>query len=142
MKRLIVITVLLTGLAWSVYAAEPYQVVVNSKNPITSISRATIRSYYMGKATRWPDGSAVKPIDLSETSDVREGFSKAVLGKDVPSVKSYWLTMVFAGRGTPPVQFESDDKVLATVRSTPGAIGYVSAGASPGSGAKAIAVTD
>ncbi|MGZ5443416.1 MAG: phosphate ABC transporter substrate-binding protein [Thermoanaerobaculia bacterium] len=122
--------------------ADTYQMVVNSENPVTVVSRATVRNFYLGKTGRWPNGAPVKPIDLTETSSVRADFSKKVLGKDPADVKSHWLTLVFAGRGTPPVQFESDEKVLAMIRTSLGAIGYVSASASLGAGVKAVAVTD
>ncbi len=142
MKRYTVIALFFATLTIPVLAAEPYQVVVNAKNPIASISKGNLRDYFLGKATRWPDGSAVRPIDLPEVSNTRASFSKVALGRDTVAVKSYWLTMLFSGRGTPPVQFENDDRVLSNVRTSPGAIGYVSSSTSVGDGAKAIPVTE
>ena len=42
------------------------------------------------------------------------------------AVKSYWNQQIFSGRDVPPVEKKSDAEVLTFVRSTPGAIGYVS----------------
>ena len=43
---------------------------------------------------------------------------------------AYWQTLVFSGRDVPPVVRHSDEEVLSFVRTQPGAVGYVSAGAS------------
>lgn len=143
MTRSYVVTALvLLALAAPLFAAEPFQVIVHADNPTTEISRAELRDYFLGRATRWPHGAAVRPIDLPESSPVREEFSRAVLGKEIPAVRSYWLTMVFAGRGTPPVELETEDAVVAAVRSSPPAIGYVSASADLGPEVKTILVTD
>jgi ABC-type phosphate transport system substrate-binding protein len=142
MTKLIFIALFLFALAVPSFAAEGYQVIVNANNPVTSISKATLRNYFLGKSTRWPDGTAVKPIDLSESSEVRAQFSKRVLGKQTAAVKSYWLSLIFAGRGTPPVQLESDEKVLAAVRASPAAIAYISPASPLGSSVKSIPVTD
>ena len=48
---------------------------------------------------------------------------------DVPRVKSYWQLVVFSGRGDPPPERASDDDIIQFVRTTPTAIGYVSASA-------------
>ena len=61
------------------------------------------------------------------TGNVRwEGFSKSIHGKTAAAVKSYWNQQIFSGREVPPVEKKSDAEVLSFVRSTPGAIGYVS----------------
>lgn len=138
----VVMALFVLALTASVAAAEPYKVVVNAENPTAQISKATLRDYFLGKATRWPHGPAVKPVDLSEASPVREEFSEEVLGRTVAAVRSHWLTTVFAGRGTPPVQLPTDADVLATIRSSPTAIGYVSASAPLGAGVKVVSVTD
>jgi len=143
MTRHYVVTALLVlALASAVSAAEPFKVIVNADNPVASISKATLRDYFLGKATRWPTGPAVKPIDLPESSGVRETFSDEVLGKTVGAVRSQWLSTVFAGRGTPPVQLGTEQEVISAVRSSENAIAYVSASAALGSGVKAIPVTD
>jgi hypothetical protein len=61
---------------------------------------------------------------------VRVSFTSAFHGKSVSAVVNYWQQQIFAGRDVPPVEKSSDAEVLATLRSTPGAIGYVSEEAS------------
>jgi len=137
-KYLSLIAVLALG-ASSAMAAG-FQIIVNADNPATSIDAATAQNYFFGKSTRWSDGTTVVPIDQLEKSAIREEFSKTTLKKRVEAVKSYWLTMIFSGRGTPPVELKSDAAVIEAVRTQRGAIGYVSAETALGTGVRVIAV--
>jgi hypothetical protein len=70
---------------------------------------------------------------------VRRVFSLVVHGKDADAVVSYWQTMVFSGRDTPPPVRASEASVLEFVRTNAGAIGYVSEAADL-AGVKAVAL--
>jgi len=120
--------------------AADFQVVVNASNSASSISKTTLQDFYLGKATRWSNGTAIAAVDRDEHSDVRATFSKVALGKTVANVKSYWLTIVFAGRGVPPPEHDSDEKVLDAVRRNKGGVGYVSAAAVLPNGVKALKI--
>jgi len=128
MKRYIIL-ILAMVFAGVTLQAQSYKVVVNSENPVSSVSSAKLSKYFLKKSAKWDNGNKVIPVDLSSKSDVRSQFSKAVHGKSVGSIKSYWQQYVFAGKGTPPVEKKSDAEVIEYVKRNPGAIGYVSAGA-------------
>jgi ABC-type phosphate transport system substrate-binding protein len=49
-------------------------------------------------------------------------------GRSALAMKTFWQKRVFAGRDTPPIEKASDDEVVAYVKATPGAIGYVAPG--------------
>ncbi len=119
-------TVLITGTAH----AAAYKIIVNNSVPVSSLSKKAASDLFLKKTTKWENGSAVMPVDQLDSSTAREGFSKAVHGKTAAAVKSYWNQQIFSGRDVPPVEKKSDAEVLAFVRSTAGAIGYVSDGAS------------
>jgi ABC-type phosphate transport system substrate-binding protein len=68
-------------------------------------------------------------VDQTDRSSVREEFSRVVHGKSAAAVKSTWNQQIFSGRDVPPVEKSSDGDVVAFVRATPGAVGYVSDGA-------------
>jgi ABC-type phosphate transport system substrate-binding protein len=91
--------------------------------------------------TAWPEGGNVKPVDQAKSSPVREAFSREVLGKSIGAVEQYWTQAIFSGRAVPPVEKRSDADVVAYVRETPGAIGYVSPGAST-EGVKRLGIKD
>lgn len=119
-----------------------YQVVVNAANPTTQLTREELSRIFLRKVLSWKTGGAAEPVDQSPDSPVRQSFSKAVHHKDVPQIKAYWQQILFTGQGAPPIEKASDEEVLDLVAKIPGAIGYVSATATLGSGVKAIKVIE
>src|SRR5258705_8554308 len=117
-----------------------YVVVVNEANDITALKADEVSKIFLRKAQRWPNGNDVVPVDLPENAPVRVAFSAAVHGKSVGAVRAYWQQQIFSGRAVPPAEKPSDEQVVAFVRVTPGAIGYVSAGAQLAPGVKRVQV--
>jgi len=106
-----------------------YMVIVNSSNPILSMSKMDVTRLFLKKVTAWTNGDKVLPVDREETSTLRMGFSTGILGRSIEKVKAYWAQQLFSGLGTPPVTLRSDQEVLEFVDGNPNAIGYVSNGA-------------
>ena len=121
-----------TALAVLAGAAEAgdYKIVAHPSVPVSSLSRAAVSSYFLKKADRWPDGTPIVPVDQAPSSPLRASFTREIHDKSAEMISAYWQKQVFSGRAAPPSAKASDAEVLAYVRSTPGAIGYVSAGAS------------
>ena len=69
----------------------------------------------------------------------RAAFSEAVIGRSVGAIEIYWQQQIFSGKEVPPATKSSDDDMVAFVKSNPGAIGYVSGGAST-AGVKVVEV--
>ena len=132
---LLLIAVATTPLA----AQQGYVVIVNDANSVSSVSATELSRMFMKKLNRWQSGLDVVPVDLPESAAAREAFSAAVHGKAVSAVHAFWQQQIFSGRAVPPAEKASDEQVIAFVRSTPGAVGYVSAGASL-SGVKRVQV--
>jgi len=107
----------------------------------TALSRAEASRMFQRLESHWPDGGAVRPVDQAKTSPLRVAFSRDVLGKSMGAVEQYWSQAIFSGRAVPPVEKRSDADVVAYVRETPGAIGYVSSSASA-EGVKRLALRD
>jgi ABC-type phosphate transport system substrate-binding protein len=113
-----------------VMEAQPsstFKVVVNRSNPRNAISREELSEIFLLKKKSWSDGSPITPIDLTIDSPVRDAFSRSIHGRPTHAVISYWRQQVFAGRGIPPREMVSDVDVIAFVKESPRAIGYVSA---------------
>jgi hypothetical protein len=70
---------------------------------------------------------------------VREDFSRGVHRKSASAIHAYWQKQIFGGIELPPLAKSTDAEVVALVKETPGAIGYVASGADA-SGVKVIAV--
>ncbi len=117
-----------------------YVVIVNESNSILALTTQELSKIFFKKAQRWPDGNDVVPVDLPEGAAVREAFSAAVHGKSVNAVRAYWQQQIFSGRAVPPTEKASDEQVVAFVRTTPGAIGYVSGGATIPPGVRRLQV--
>jgi ABC-type phosphate transport system substrate-binding protein len=121
--------------------ASSYKVIIHPSNPATQVSRLKVGEMFLKKTTRWPDGYPVMPVEPSGKSPVRQRFTLETYGKQVIAISAYWQQMIFGGRGVPPPEKSSDADVVAFVRDTPGAIGYVWSG-SDLSGVKVVAVAD
>ena len=120
----------------------PYKVIVNKSNPVVSLTKSELARLFLKKAIVWQGGGEVQPVDLGEDSDIRQAFSKQVLGKDISAVKGYWQQLIFTGKGVPPIEKQSESEVLAFVAANRNAIGYVSAGATLGADVKVVKITD
>ena len=102
-------------------------VVVHPSNSVGALSREQVSRLFLRKVARWPDGVPVFPVDQRREAAVREAFTRSVHRRSVDMLTLYWQRQVFSGRQVPPPENKSDAAVLDYVRSTPGAIGYVSA---------------
>ena len=118
--------------------AQDFKVIVNSANSTSDLPAAVAAKIFLKETTKFPNGSAATPVDQGKASPVRAAFSKSVIGRPVSAVESYWQ-QIFSGKEVPPAAKSSDDDVVAFVKGNPGAIGYVSAGAST-AGVKVIDV--
>jgi ABC-type phosphate transport system substrate-binding protein len=97
---------------------------------------------FLKKQTHWPDGSTIEPVEPPEKSRTRSYFLSDVMnGRSALALKTFWQKRVFSGRDTPPLEKASEEDVVAYVRATPGAVGYV-APATPVSGVKVLEIKD
>jgi ABC-type phosphate transport system substrate-binding protein len=117
-----------------------FQVVVHRSNPLASITRAELSAIYMKRTRSWSDGREIVPVDQPAGAPVRERFSRAVHGKNVAYVTRYWQRLIFSGRGIPPRQLQNDAAVLAMVKNSRDAIGYIARDALPGENVKVLPV--
>ena len=127
------------GVAPVTMQAQDVKVIVNSANSVGELPAADVTNIFLKKTARFPGGTAAVPVDQAKGSAVRGAFSKSVLGRPAGAVEAYWQQQIFAGGELPPSTKASDDDVVAFVKATPGAIGYVSSGASV-AGVKVVTV--
>jgi ABC-type phosphate transport system substrate-binding protein len=118
----------LAVLAAPVASAEArFRVIVHPQVKGSQIPRAALSSIFLKRASRWGDGSAVRPVDQSLRSPLRMSFSADVHQQDLMAIQIYWQRQMAGGQVPPPVK-SSDEEIVSFVASTPGAIGYVSVG--------------
>jgi ABC-type phosphate transport system substrate-binding protein len=118
----------LVGLALSLCAnaaAADVVAVVSAKNPATTLSKNQVMDIFLGKASRFPDGSQAVPIDQAEGSAVRDEFYLTFAGKVPSQLKAYWSKVIFTGRGEPPKELANSVDVKKRLIKDPNAIGYI-----------------
>jgi hypothetical protein len=115
-----------TGMALADESHPGFRVVSHLDNATGPVERQFLADAFLKKATTWPDGQIILPIDLRYGTAVRHRFSEQVLRRSAAAIRSYWQQRIFTGRGVPPPELESDAAVLRYVQSHRGAVGYVS----------------
>jgi ABC-type phosphate transport system substrate-binding protein len=109
--------------------ASAVKVIAHASVQVSQVSSDELRRVFLETKTSLADGSHVEPV-LSKSRDVHDAFVKLYTGKTVAGLDNYYRSLVFTGKGAMPKTLQSDAEVLAYVKKTKGAIGYVSDGAS------------
>ena len=99
--------------------------VVSAQNPTTALSRSEVSNIFLGKTSRFPDGTPAVPIDQPEGSALRAEFYRSVSNQQPAQIKAYWSKMIFTGRGQPPAVADNDEQMKKILASRPDAIGYI-----------------
>ena len=133
----VLVSAAVLAVAWSAEARVGPKLVAHPSVPVSSLSRAAAPKAFRKKTDKWPDDTAIVPVDQARGSSTRESFCRKVHDRSTSMIDAFWQKQVYSGRGTPPLTKGSDREVIDFVRTVPGAIGYVSAGAGT-SGVKVI----
>jgi ABC-type phosphate transport system substrate-binding protein len=116
------------GLALSLDAggtAADVVAVVSARNPVTTLSKSHVVDIFLGKASRFPDGSPAVPVDQAEGSAARDEFYAKFAGKSPAQLKAHWSKIIFTGRGQPPREVSNDAEVKKLIAERPNSIGYI-----------------
>jgi ABC-type phosphate transport system substrate-binding protein len=100
--------------------------IVNSHNPVSSVSVRDLTDYYQKTKRQWPDGSAVRFIDRDVGSPERAVFLSRILKQSESAVQLYWYGKKLHSGDSIPIQVSTDTMAIETVATFDGAIGYVS----------------
>jgi ABC-type phosphate transport system substrate-binding protein len=118
----------LIGLALSLGAggaAADVVAVVSARSPVVALSKNQVVDIFLGKASRFPDGSQAVPIDQVEGSDAREEFYLKFDNMSPAQIKAHWSKIIFTGRGQPPKEVANGVEVKKLLLEDPRAIGYI-----------------
>jgi len=99
--------------------------VVSSTSAVTTLSKDQVTDIFLGKVSRFPDGTQAIPIDQTAGSPARDEFYATYAGKSPAQVKSHWARIIFTGRGQPPKAVPTNVEVRQIVAANPQAIGYI-----------------
>lgn len=109
-------------------AGEPIVVIAYPGIPKTDA--VSLQRLYTGRSVSIAQLSAV-PVNLPAGHPARQQFLETLLGQDEEQYTAYWLVRRYVGKGAPPKEVAEVDEVLAYVRNTPGAVGYLPLSAVP-----------
>ncbi len=99
--------------------------VVSSRSPVVALSKLQTADIFLGKTTRFPDGTLATPLDQVEGSGVRNEFYLYFTGKSAAQVRAHWSKVIFTGRGQPPNTVASSAAAKRALAQNPSAIGYL-----------------
>ncbi|MFJ1472498.1 type 2 periplasmic-binding domain-containing protein [Massilia orientalis] len=94
-------------------------IVVNPKNPVSSIATSTLKQIYLGGSVLFT------PLEQDEHSSVHAEFYKKVLEKEPAQVQAIWAKLVFTARGGAPQVYQSSTGVKRALSENVNAIGYI-----------------
>jgi ABC-type phosphate transport system substrate-binding protein len=137
---LLIFALMILGAVGGKAGAEAFVVIANAENPAASLAASELSNLFLKKTSQWSGGLPALPVDLGESSPVRESFSRQVHRKGTPAVKAYWQQQIFSGRNVPPPEKSAVRDVVEFVRANRGAVGYVPSGTDLPSGVKVLDV--
>ena len=103
-------------------------IVVNSSNPVNSLTLAELRKIYFGDRQYWKGNLPVVLLMRSQGSREREVVLRVVFEMTEDRYTKYWVAKVMRAEvSDPPASLYSFGMLQEGVRGNPGAIGYVNA---------------
>lgn len=121
MKILLILILIL--IQQSAFAAQ--FVVLNKKNPVSTLTIAQVKDIYLGEKLRWDDNTPIHLVDYNSSSPTRVNFTDHILGLSIARVNKTWLKLSLAGVSIPPKILRSEAEVVESVGNDPLAIGYL-----------------
>ena len=118
------VNVMALGLSANVACADVVAV-VSAKSAVTTLSRNQVADIFLGRASRFPNGSPAVPIDQDEGSAARNEFYLDFAGYSPARVKAHWSKIIFTGRGQPPREVRNANEVKKIIAANPNAVGYI-----------------
>ena len=112
----------------SAQVSPPFVVVVNKSNPITSLPVTELQRVFRKQTRMWRHGESMVPVDWDATSEIRQEFSRLVMGRSVREMADFWIQQSMTQGLAPPSTQKSTRAILRFVASVPGAISYVPRG--------------
>lgn len=107
-------------------AASDIVVIVNEKNPVSSIKSSELVDFFMKRTRNWSNGDTVRFFDYRDENVNRKVFLKKFVQKTSREVELYWIGEKIYTGNIAPIQITSDSMMTSMVSRFPGGIGYVS----------------
>lgn len=116
-------------IVWLLAAAHAHgeqKIIVNESVSITAPDWIYLNQIFAMQIRKWPDNTSIHVFTLPSTTELHREFAVKQLKIQAHQLDRIWNRMLFTGTGKAPTVVESEKEMLEMVKSTPGAIGYVS----------------
>lgn len=110
--------------------AQDYKVVANDIG-VRSMTRAELKTALKPKNNFWINRNPVLIALPGYQNPVKDVVAMDIYGISFVAMQKYWLSLVFQGRFSAPVNLNTDEETLSFVRKNKGAIGFISGSAQP-----------
>lgn len=127
MKRFITLLLACTVLALIARAAD-YQLIAHPGVGTATLSKDGAKDILLGNQGKWANGTVIKLAVLSG-GPAHDKAINDLTARSADQFDKFWKKQVFTGKGVMPEAMADDAAMVAYVAKTPGAFGYVSAGA-------------
>ena len=107
------------------YAQSNLQLIGN-KTGYASIQLKEARQVFKVKYSTWTSGKPVVIVLPSPKHPRSEEVCRLIYETTPSGVQKFWLSLVFQGRASPPLFFDSDEEILSYVSKNTGSIGIIS----------------
>jgi len=106
--------------------AQSAEIIVNPAVEGVPLDRSLLRSIFTMQLRAWPNGRPIRVFVLPDNNPLSDRFYREELGIYSYMLRASWDRMTFTGTGLAPTVVKSENEMRERVRSTPGAIGFVS----------------
>ncbi len=124
MKKIILSIVLISSALLADIA-----VVVNPGSGVDALSDSQVKKIFMAKTKKFPNGSAVVPIDQNSDNAAYATFYDKVAGKSPSKMNKYWVKLTFTGKAEAPKKVGGDSDVINLIKGNKNMVGYVDSSA-------------
>jgi len=100
-------------------------VIANDSVKLNAISPTSLNRIYAMQIKTWPDGTPIKVFTFHTHSKTYKDFVLNQAHLQPPQLERHWKRLLFTGMGKAPVEVSNNEEMIEFVKSTPGAIGYV-----------------
>lgn len=105
--------------------ANAISVISNASVDRNELKLKEVRAIFTMKKRLWSDGQRIQVYVLNAEQNAHPVFCKRVLGVFPRQLEAIWQRRVYSGTGQAPIILNSNEEMLSTIASTPGAIGYI-----------------
>lgn len=107
--------------------ADSYVVMSSTESSIEdNVDLKDLKDIFLGHRILWRNGDRIFAAHIKKKSIHMVDFLDEVLSMNPRQFNKYWRRRLFSGKGHPPIELNSDRKVLSYVSRTEGAIGVIS----------------